>query len=235
MNRELRKLYEGKYPVLSKEISLKNRSLNQVDRATNPLLIQIDDNYARAKFKVMIFGQETNVWFGEKKNGEFLGRVDEVIELYTKFYLSNRCFSYGGQFWNGINRFRLILEKELETNIGLVWNNVLKIGKCGKGAPFSSIQDIQFRNFNVIRQEIDLLQPNLLMFFSGPNYDEKIKRSLGNLNRKSFEGFTDRQMCQFRLDCNVMAFRTYHPNYLWRNNIDNYFSVIAKKIRGNLS
>ena len=26
------------------------------------------------------------------------------------------------------------------------------------------------------------------------------------------------------------TFRTYHPNYLWRNDIDSYFNAIIKEI-----
>lgn len=229
-NKELLNLYVRQYEHLAAPLKENNNKLKHPERATNPLLIQIDKKYASADLKIMIFGQETNTWLGEQNNAEFLGEIEPVYNLYEKFFLSNNCYSYGGQFWNGIKRFTELTEKQTNQNVGIVWNNLFKIGKCSKGTPFKSIQDIQMDNFNVIQQEIELLKPDVLIFFSGPNYDNQIKRTFGNLNKQPLAGFNERQLCKLENLTNIPAFRTYHPNYLWRNNINSYLEPLVEQI-----
>ena len=229
-NEKLHELYKFNYPKLTDLLTKKNKSLEHKDRATNPLLLKIDKTYANAGLKIMVFGQETNYWHSEKNKGEFHGEIESVLNLYEDFFLSGNCFSYGGQFWNGISRFNQLLKEQTGKEIGLVWNNIIKIGKCGKGKPFASIQEIQFENFNVIQKEIEILKPDYLVFFSGPNYDVQIKKAFKSLNKIEIKEFTERQLCELRLTENQSAFRTYHPNYLWRNNINNYLNKITDRI-----
>ncbi len=230
-NQNLFDLYNNKYPKLTKVLNEKNKSLGHKDRATNPLLLKIDDNYAKAELKVMIFGQETNTWLGEQNNAEFLGEIEPVYNLYEDFFLSGECYSYGGQFWNGISRFVKLSEQGTDKKVGVVWNNVLKIGKCGKGSPFASIQEIQFEHFNVIQEEINILKPDLLVFFSGPYYDHNIEKAFGKFGRKPINGFSEKQLCELEVSNLVPSFRTYHPNYLWRNNINKYLEPIVARTR----
>ncbi|AOW18807.1 hypothetical protein LPB03_15700 [Polaribacter vadi] len=230
-NLSLLELYKNKYSKLADLLTEKNKSLEHSDKATNPLLLKIDEKYANADFKIMIFGQETNYWYSEENKGEFHGKVEPIFNLYEDFFLSNDCYSYGGQFWNGISRFVELAEQEIDGKVGLVWNNVIKVGKCGKGAPFASIQEIQFEHFNVIQKEIEILKPDLLVFFSGPNYDGHIKKSFKKLGRKSINGFSERQLCEMELSNLAPAFRTYHPNYLWRNDINKFLEPIIEKIK----
>lgn len=227
INQNLLNLYTSKYPKLTKELNEKNKSLEHKDRATNPLLLKVDENYTNARLKIMIFGQETNTWLGEQNNAEFLGEIEPVYNLYEDFFLSDNCYSYGGQFWNGISRFVQLTEQE----VGIVWNNVFKIGKCGKGAPSASIQEIQFEHFNVIQEEIKILKPDLLVFFSGPYYDGHIKKAFGKLGRKQIDGFSEKQLCELEVSDTIPSFRTYHPNYLWRNNINKYLEPIVERTR----
>lgn len=230
-NKKLLELYESKYPNLSRLLTEKNKSLKHSDKATNPLLLKIDENYANAKFKIMFFGQETNTWLGEQNNAEFLGQIEPVYHLYENFFLSGNCYSYGGQFWNGVSRCVQLVEKEINEKVGVVWNNIIKVGKCGKGAPFASIQEIQFEHFNVYREEVDILEPDVLIFFSGPNYDNQIKKAFGRLDKNSIDGFTERQLCEIKIPNSVPAFRTYHPNYLWRNDINKFLEPIVLRTK----
>ena len=139
-NRQLFALYESKYTELSENIRVINERLSLdgklKQRATNPLLLKVTDDYINADIKIMFFGQETNGWLREKNKGEFCNEIGPVLSLYEKFYLSGECFSYGGHFWNGVARFKSLLQKQIPNKtIVFVYNNVLKIGKCGIGFP----------------------------------------------------------------------------------------------------
>ncbi len=230
INTKLKRLYKSLYPELEIQLTRYNRKNTGSERATNPLLLKVDKSYIEADVKIMFFGKETNVWLGERRNGAFLGEIEPVLDLYENFYLSGSCFSYGGQFWNGIKKFKdLLQEKNLDLNFGYVWNNVVKIGKCEVGNS-PKINTIIKDNFSVIKREIEILEPDFLVFFSGPNYDNIINDIIGDFKRKKVRNFDTRELCELHHPDFPLAFRTYHPNYLWRNNIENYMNPIVRKI-----
>jgi hypothetical protein len=230
-SKKLLELYTERYLKLSELLTKKNKTLGHSNKATNPLLLKIDEKYANANFKIMIFGQETNYWYSEENEGEFYAKIKPIFDLYKDFFLSKDCYSYGGQFWNGVSKFVQLAEKKINEEVGLVWNNVIKVGKCGKGTPLKSIQEIQFKHFNIIQEEIKILKPDLLVFFSGPNYDCYIEKSFEKLEKISINGFLERQLCELKLSSFVPAFRTYHSNYLWRNDMNKFFEPIIEKIK----
>ncbi len=235
LNNSLNDVYEKLYPNLKQELDKINSVLEKdgedTEQATNPLLLKIDDDYANADTKIMFFGQETNGWLGEQNDGVFLGEIEPVLDLYEEFYLNGGCYSYGGQFWNGINRLKsLINEKFPNKKFGYVWNNVVKIGKCDKGFPHK-INHITNEHFNVILQEIDILKPDILIFLSGPYYDGELKKIFGDYKETELGDFDIRQLCKISSSNLKLAFRTYHPNYLWRNDIDNYFNTLIDEIK----
>ena len=233
MNKELQKLYEKHYPNLTKEMFLRNQKLEkESERSTNPLLLNVSENYMKADLRVMFFGQETNYWHTEMDGtGQFHGEISPLLNLYENFYIKGNCYSYGGQFWNGINRFKQLLNKtSKDNNFEFIWNNVVKIGKCGKGFP-SQINDITNKYFNVISDEIKITKPDILVFLSGPYYDNEIKKTIGDFKSFPIDSFPQRKLCRLEFKDKPIAFRTYHPNYLWRNGIDNYFNAIINEIK----
>nr|WP_319997633.1 hypothetical protein [uncultured Draconibacterium sp.] len=231
-NAKLKTLYEEFLPKISGQVFCINKQLSEKNKATNPLLIKIDQEYINAKMKIMFFGQETNGWHMEMDGtGKFHGEIEPLLQLYERFYLKRGCYSYGGQFWNGINRFKQKLKTcELDT-FGLTWNNVVKIGRCGKGTPHKEILNIQKRNFKVIEKEIEILKPDFLVFFSGPNYDHLINEMVGPTKFTTIKNFKERQLCTVETAFGVKALRTYHPNYLWRNGINKYLDAIINEMK----
>ena len=233
-NEKLKELYSNLYPNLTKEINKLNKKLEKEskkkERATNPLLLKVDEKYLNADLKIMFFGQGTNRWLGERNNGVFHENFEPILDLYEHFYLGDACFSYGGQFWNGINRFKKLVEKKFpHNNIGYIWNNIIKIGKCEKGFS-NSINNITNKYFNVILKEIEILQPDVLIFFTGPNYDIHLEIILKELKKKEIKPFKEKELCKIISDKINLTFRTYHPNYLWRHNINKFFNTIVAEI-----
>ena len=212
MNNKLRELYIEKFQVLAPELKEYNAKVGFDKKATNPFLLQVPSNYESFENKIMIFGQETNFWCGECGNDSaFSNSIDKSLEIYESFYLNNGTGSYGGPFWNEFKRIkRTVIKPE---NSIFVWNNINKIGKTGKGN-LDEINKIQFKNFKVISEEIELLKPNIVVFLTGHNYDFFIRENIGNFNQKEISD------CLFELDFNknyknIKFFKTYHPNGLY--------------------
>lgn len=229
MNEALTKLYSSKWDKLTAGLKpiIQDESLDI--KPANPLLIYIDneEEYKNADIRLMIYGQETNSWY-EKEDGT----IDDIQTLYDGFFNGGECWTYGGQFWNGINRFLSFLQKKFpDKKIRLTWNNIVKIGKHGdKGFPPDYIYEIERGHFHVIPEELKILNPNVVLFFTGPNYDSIIKDNFGELKYEALPNSTERQLSRVTLPNVRFAYRTYHPNYLWRNDIDDYFDTIIDDI-----
>lgn len=192
---------------------------------SNLLCLSVSQRYIDSDLKVMVFGQETNDWYGsysDKHNEQWLK------DSYEEFFNSDYCFSYGGQFWNGVSRTIDLLESRTGKSVGLLWNNIVKIGKEGeKGLPNQIILDWQAEAMSFIIEEISITKPDVVIFFSGPNYDNFLCQVFEDVTFKELSDKTPRQLSLLQSKhLPVMSFRTYHPNYLWRNDINSYLNDI---------
>jgi hypothetical protein len=226
-NRLLEELYQSKWDALSEALV----SFNEEDpgddenRATHPLLLQISDEYENADLKVMFFGQETNDWCGVFEEDD---DISPILKTYQDFYLNKGYESYGKPFWNYIKKLKNNNTADNSKKIGYVWNNLLKIGKCESGTPQNGLLNETLKYFNVIPQEIELLKPDILLFFTGPNYDQYISERIGEFSVESIEGFDNRAFCKlnFKHLPVKLALRTYHPAYLQRTKRNDIFNAI---------
>jgi len=229
MNQALQSLYSSKWDNLAAKFNLILEDQKFGVKPANPLLLYIGDEeeYKKADIKLMIFGQETNGWY---ERG--FGTIDDIQLLYNGFFNEGDCWSYGGQFWNGVSRFFSSLQKKFpDKKIHLIWNNIVKIGKYDeKGFPPNYIYEIERGDFHVIPNELKILNPNVVLFLTGPNYDSILADNFGKLDYEALLTFSERQLAKVSIDNVLFAFRTYHPNYLWRIGIDVYFDAIVSNI-----
>ena len=179
----------------------------------------------------MIFGQETNDWGTfPHQNG-----IYHLLKTYDEFYNDGNCYSYGGQFWNGVSQLKKALSKKLnvsEQEISIIWNNLIKIGKAGeKGAPSNEIIKWQDNWFDIVLHEVVELRPDAIVFFTGPYYDKFILRIFSDVSFKSVDGRNIRELALVQSSkLPKTSIRTYHPNYLWRNGFYEYLEDMINAI-----
>jgi len=161
----------------------------------------------------MIFGQETNSWCNEcGDKSSFSNNIDKSISIYEKFYLNNGIKSYKGPFWNEFKRIKKEIKKHNNSSV-IIWNNINKIGRIGKGN-LDAINKIQFENFMVIKDEIKILKPNIIIFLTGTDYDFFIKNNLRDFKQiEVSESLYNLDFVNNYSDINF--FKTYHPNALY--------------------
>jgi hypothetical protein len=230
VNQQLFELYSTKWNETSNYL-MDIANGDPAPEPTNPLLIYVDDEqeWINADIRVMIFGQETNDYEGSPNQ-----TIEHLLNVYDNFFNKGECWSYGGQFWNGIARFKALLgEQYPQKRVRYIWNNIIKIGKAGeKGRPPENIYEVERDCFHVIPDEIRILKPNVLLFLSGPNYDDAIRNNFGEgITFADTPPFNERQLAKVSVPDIDFAFRTYHPTYLWRNDIDSYFNAIVSEIK----
>jgi hypothetical protein len=232
-NENLVRLYE-KVDVFGIVDEYTNNLADETDNAVYPLFLKSSEEYETADVKIMIFGKETDGWGGTYGTGV---SVNEIMNVYNEFFLSEYCYSYGGQFWNGVKYFiNTLKEKNQGKKISYLWNNIVKIGYDKMGFPYNFYDTIVKPHFNeIIVKEIEILMPDYIVFFTGPDsqngpYDSVLNNIFSTPVRKVIEGFTERQLCEIIIPNVKKSFRTYHPKFLFMNNIDKYCSKIIEEI-----
>lgn len=217
INEQLLNLYQKHWQSYH---SKRNRLL------TRPLLIQLKDEkrYEGSTLKVMVLGQETNGWAEGGIASDFTSSPQSTMNAYTNFFSDGEEVKWRGPFWNETKRFIAMLKQaHYGKTIGYTYNNIVKIGKGqGAGFPGEEAFKIELETFNVIEEEIKILQPNLMLFFTG-SYDNRIEQQLGkfdllpladnrNVSRITFNK-------NFFEDYTPTAYRTYHPRQLYKKGI----------------
>jgi hypothetical protein len=227
MNQQLYDLYEKYYPGMLSSLEGNNLS--------NPLLLTInnEEQYQNAGLKIMFVGQETNTWEGALGSKS----IEELLGTYSRFFGGGRCFRYGGPFWNTVKDYVAgIEEANPDKSVGFVWNNIIKLGKeNSKGAPGKSLIDMQKEAFPVIHGEMEILRPDVILFFTGPRYDPYIKAEWPGLTFHQLTQEPARKLAELKSDSMPgQAFRTYHPNYLYRAGKP-FYNAVKKSIISSIS
>jgi len=206
-------------------------------RASAPLLVYPHERWKTSKVRLLVIGQETHKWEYEpdvtggpgstircfKDFSTAAEGVASMLHLYRWYGLGRRHPKLNSPFWRG---FR-VLDKALnfETDSAL-WTNLFKVnvsgsvmGNCNR----IEIEKLQRAQQGLLRHEIAVLKPNLIVFFTGPRYDRAIRQE-----------FSDVEFCPFDPDPNTSiplkrlalvrgsglppkTIRTYHPEYLQRS------------------
>ncbi len=220
INEKLKALYKGKWKDLTSEAD----KIKEVKPA-HPLLIKVNDNYEKADIKVMIFGQETFGWHGEFFNGKDINFLMDDYDCYLNnntqdyFYKGRVKRKNKRTFWNRSNfkYFQEQLNQHFESkSVEFLWNNLSKIGKNGKGKQTNDIEALENKYFNVIKEELKILQPDVIIFVTGPTRDKLLKNKLNIQLEQCSTQYKTRQLAKVifnDVDKEILAFRTYHPRY----------------------
>lgn len=167
--------------------------------------------------KAMFFGQETNGW----------GTGDSIETLMQDYLRFNLGENYPSLFWQYL--WKMSDKLGLEGPHPFLWNNVNKFGKVdSKGRPESAVTDHEVKYFNVLKDELGAVNPEMCVFFTGPYYDEDIKAKLPDVEFLSVEGYSVRELAQVKsAHLPEKSYRTYHPMY-GNRHYDWYQEVLDK-------
>jgi hypothetical protein len=223
INNKLKELYSRNWEALTFELN--NNDFE--DDPARPYLIKIrEEAYFNADIRIMFVGKETNGWHTETS------QLEEVLENYYDFIFNEKCWKYGGQYWNGVSSFiENICGRYPQKKISSIFNNVIKIGKSDdKGRPSDDIMALENKYLNVLQEEINILNPSLIVFLSGYDYDDIIESKLEIKDKYSIDGFKMKELVEMKLEGTPYVFRTYHPNFLFRNNIHRYYDAILNRV-----
>lgn len=243
-NKELRKLYEKASGDILDKVNAYNEK-NPKDKIAFPLFLKSVEKYEHSKTKIMIFGQETNSWYGTYGKDT---SAEHIMNCYEEF-LTDGLPYHKGFFCKGVREFMKLWENNTGKEVGYLWNNIVKIGYADKNAgkagfPRKFYEDIVKPNMNgIIVEEIKILKPDYIVFLTGPRYYHIVNDVFGTPKRELVRGFKANELCEIiipneKIPSVKRAFRTYHPGYLQRRSKavrENYFSKIIEEITQNLN
>lgn len=238
LNEQLKTLYASRWGELCDSLQSVACREHTAVKPAYPFLLSmvrwendrpVEKWYTDADLKVMVFGQETNSWtgknddFGVPPSPVFSSDVsmEAVMGIYEDFYTSyyqDGTFSYNGTrygtFHYGLNRFTALLNAAFpDKRTAYVWNNLVKIGKSqGAGFCGEEIYSLGKNCFSVIRKEVDILKPDLLLFLTG-TYDGRIRDNWHDAQFSALSSYAVNEAAQVMSSgLSVPAYRTNHPS-----------------------
>ncbi|MFZ4547319.1 MAG: hypothetical protein ACOYN4_07790 [Bacteroidales bacterium] len=198
-----------------------------------------EEYYEKVNYKVLYIGQEAS--------GGFLGGVEDKVNTDEKLINKYKHFNMGKEegngkeyrrrsaFWRTVWAINQELNPELENENCFLWTNVSKYCTT-EGKPISYDDHAWIvKEMNILQEEIKIANPDVVIFFSGPNYDDKICIQFDDslVFEQVDETIPLRELARVKhRKLPENSFRTYHPKYLQIANKHYYIQLISGYCKG---
>jgi hypothetical protein len=151
------------------------------DNVSAPLLMHVYDEYVTMDRKILFVGQETHSW-GQMN---LKPTITDLLTTYQKFNLGKSADYRDGKplrylrspFWN-FNRSVFSGCNSADPSVtrntnGFLWTNISKFD-CNSTTPSDDLQSRNAEGFELLKAEIAILKPDVVVFLTGSKYDERI-------------------------------------------------------------
>ena len=165
-----------------------------------PLLIDVPDAYRNATAKLMVVGQQTYGW-GHPKDG-----IEGLLAEYRRFNVGQTYVR--SPFWQAAYKVYECLNPAGPPG-GFLWSNLVKVDVAQK-RPLREIEEL-ISTTGLLQHEIYITKPDVVVFFTGPWYDERLRATFPGVEYEQVNNFIDRLSHD---ELPGKTFRSYHPNYL---------------------
>lgn len=197
MNNALTELYETIYPELS-------AGLAAFPAVSLPLFCRVPDGYTETATRLMVVGQETRGWWQQGAHG-----VAALMDFYarTRYKLGLR---------GPITRAAYELFNALNPDgpkKAFIWSNLVRVEQNAR-RPSPAVEDFVSR-FELLPREIDISQPDAVVFFAGPRYRARLSATFLGV---SLELTAPKISRVVHPNLPRASFYTYHPGYLIRGH-----------------
>jgi len=210
VNKRLREYYESALPEIP-------TNLISYKGVSGPLFLSVTDEYEQSRTKVLLIGQQTNEW------GALTNSLEEILECYKKFEMGKH--HPDSSFW----RAACQLNNDINPNgpeRAFLWSNLVKVDQNGKRA--TRVVEELIGKANLLQEEIKILQPQVVIFLTGPDYDQRLEATFPGLKYSNLSRWT-RKLESNSLPSN--SYRTYHPSWLLKSRNWDELKIIVNDIR----
>ena len=223
VNQKLLKLFESKWEAVNKVYD----ALQEEEEWAVLHLACVPPNYEKMKYKILIVGQENNGYGYETEPKKSM--------LFTLDFQSNRYydnapfFSFPYSFCASINDCD---NEKYSKKSYLAWVNLKEFSfETSSKKPLNEkAQNIIDNEYNILEEEIKIINPDIVLFLTGPYYDYYIEKQLKGVEFKTIENYGIRQFARVEhKSLPKNSFRIYHPVYLRRRSLENNYLEKLKK------
>ncbi|TXJ31488.1 hypothetical protein EPJ69_07585 [Brachyspira aalborgi] len=223
VNQKLLKLFESKWEAVNKVYD----ALQEEEEWAVLHLACVPPNYEKMKYKILIVGQENNGYGYEtepKKSMLF------TLDFQNGRYYDNApFFSFPYSFCASINDCD---NEKYSKKSYLAWVNLKEFSfETSSKKPLNEkAQNIIDNEYNILEEEIKIINPDIVLFLTGPYYDYYIEKQLKGVEFKTIENYGIRQFARVEhKSLPKNSFRIYHPVYLRRRGLENNYLEKLKK------
>jgi hypothetical protein len=211
INKQLLSFYTGIVAELQ-------QILVQYKGCSSPHFLFAPEGYEAVSTILMIVGQQTNGWDCGTLNSA-ISSVQSLRKSYADFDLGHECKA--SPFWQAAHRlFKLLNTAGPERSF--LGSNLVKVDQyCRRPVP--ELEE-QVGALMILQREISITRPDVLVFFTGPDYDQRLMRTFRGVQYVSKSRLLARLQ---HPQLPTLSFRTYHPNYLRRSRKWNVLEKIV--------
>lgn len=218
------KLFERYMSIAEDHQEFLERSLSYND-LSKLLLGSVPDEYEQAPNKILIIGRETKGWlkswndFQYDKNG-IKRSMDKSKDFVRSQLKEKKKDTRGKSFFNFV---RDVAKKSGDN--GVLWANIYasdyKGGHINHIKDKNMIKEIETISKKIIVAQIEVLNPNIIIFATGNQGVAARRRYFPNSElreRKAIEGYPSKDLWAFKLpDYDAQCYRIHHPSSFSRD------------------
>jgi hypothetical protein len=237
-NLQLRLAYENYFEAV------KTLPASLRKRASAPLLLSVRADWKAANSRILIVGQETNGWTSsietkprQLKTLEHFCKseygIDEMLHAYREFAFADSYSHRNSAFWRA---FRHLEANVAKSPSAAMWTNLFRVdvgGSVVRSCDEDARDHLRRVQVGLLTTEVVALKPTIVVFFSGPTYDQEIAKAFSDCTfEQVFSDRPEREIALIRSELlPPHSFRIYHPNYLQRSRRWSLIDRLAAHIR----
>jgi len=193
------------------------------DDIAGPLLLCPNNKYLNQKKRLMIIGQQTNGW------EYFDDNIDKLIQTYLDFDLGSDYYS--SPFWNITRKLEIALGNE---EYSCIWTNLNKFD-LDANRPYGEYEIEISKLDKMLIKEIEILKPDICIFFTGPSFDNRIKNIFADIEFLNVNDWEYGQLSQLKhKNLPNFSYRTHHPKSLRIRYLeDDFIDCISTIVQSN--
>lgn len=199
--------------------------------------------YTKADIKIMFFGKEPHRWEKGMEVGDLMAAYEDFLDdKYvvegSSGYFSEDEIKNSLIFKFAINGIMLCMRDDVlqpypGKRVSMIWNNISKLSTL-EGKPVNKqVHEIERNYFHVIPEEVRILKPDILIFFTGPGQDRYYKYIKENFTiagePSALGNLPVHDVAKLPIKEATLAYKTYHPNakISYKRHWDNYRAILA--------
>lgn len=183
--------------------------------------------YESSSIKIVFVGKETNGWLNIGQRNELMSEI--TSDLDTSVYLDvlkriyrdhNLGKAYNTPIFQFIHQIVDYCRNQLTPNVGFVLTELLRHDQGGKKMKLYWRNKSMHNKNEILREELNLLSPDLVIFLTGQGYDSLIHDTFDDCNfifyDESLYGWSTACLIQ-NSHLSFRMIRLSHPGYYHRS------------------